>query len=136
MYSLWWSNYIVPAYVSKVAKSIRVVCEKHNKCAQVSHIMMIWKMRKSNTLIHNHNFLMGTTTFEVHPITPTSPKITFATIFKSILILFSFFFWFSLHILFLFEHIMHGHIREREEIPNYVSLTSQFCYVEAYRCYS
>ena len=41
-------------------------------------------------------------TFEVHPITPTSPRNTLATIFKSILIPFA------------FEHIMHGHIKERE----------------------
>ena len=134
MYSLWWPNYIVPTHVSKVAKSVRVVCEKHNKCAQVSHIMTIWDIRKSNTFTNNHNCLIGTITFKVHLITPTSPKNMLATIFKSILILFAF--WFSLHILFLFEHIMHGHIREREEMPNYVSLTSQFCYAKAYRCYS
>ena len=47
-------------------------------------------MRKSNTFTHNHNYLMGTTTFKVHPITPRSPKNTLATIFKSILILFAF----------------------------------------------
>ena len=33
---------------------------------------------------------MRTITFEVHPITPTSPRNTLATIFKSILILFAF----------------------------------------------
>ena len=68
-------------------------------------------MRKSNTLTHNHNCLMGAITFEVHPITFTSPRNTLATIFKSILIIFSFIS--SLHI-FLFKHIMHGHMRERE----------------------
>ena len=52
--------------------------------------MTIWDMRKSNTFTHNHNYLMGTTTFKVHPITPRSPKNTLATIFKSILILFAF----------------------------------------------
>ena len=52
---------------------------------------------------------MGTITFEVHPITPTSPKNTLATIFKSILILFAFVFF----AYFLFEHIMHVHKRER-----------------------
>ena len=32
---------------------------------------------------------------------------------------------------------MHGHTREREEIPNYVKpQTSQFCYAESHRCYS
>ena len=52
---------------------------------------------------------METITFEVYPVTPTSPRNTLATIFKSILILFAFFFF----AYFLFEQIMHGHIRER-----------------------
>ena len=65
---------------------------------------------------------MGIITFKVHPITPTSPRNTLTTIFKSILIFFVF--DFSLH--FFFEHIMHGHIREREAIPNYVKLKHQF----------
>ena len=52
---------------------------------------------------------MGTITFEVHPITPTSHRNTLAIIFKSILILFDF----SLFEYFLFEHIMHRHIREK-----------------------
>ena len=69
--------------------------------------MTIFYMRKSNTLTHNHNCLMGTITFEVHYITPTSFRNTLATKFKSILILFAF--------IFLFEHIMHGHIRESEK---------------------
>ena len=31
---------------------------------------------------------------------------------------------------------MHGHIRERKEIPNYVNLlTLHFCYAETYRCH-
>ena len=47
-------------------------------------------MRKSNTLTHNHNCLKGIITFEVHPITPTSPRNMLATICKSILILFAF----------------------------------------------
>ena len=52
---------------------------------------------------------MGTITFEVHLITPTSPGNTLTTIFKSIMILFAFVFF----AYFLFEHIMNGHIRER-----------------------
>ena len=63
---------------------------------------------------------MGTVTFEVHPITPTSPRNTLAIIFKSILILFALDFL-CMYFLSLFEHIMHGH-KEREEIPNYVKL--------------
>ena len=61
---------------------------------------------------------MGTITFEVHPIIPTSPRNTLAVIFKRILILFAFDF---LCISFFFEHIMHGHIRERK-ISDYVKL--------------
>ena len=74
-------------------------------------------MRKSNTLTYNYNCLMRTITFKVHPITPTSPRNMLATIFKSILILFA------------FEHIMHGHIkereREREREKKYLILISQ-----------
>ena len=54
---------------------------------------------------------MGTITFEVHPITPTSPKIHACNHF------WSFCFWFFFTYIF-FKHIMHGHIRERKEIPN------------------
>ena len=68
-------------------------------------------MRKSISLIHNHNCLMGTITFEVHPITLTFLRNTLATIFKSILILFAFVF--LCIFFFFFEHSMHGHIRER-----------------------
>ena len=32
---------------------------------------------------------------------------------------------------------MHGHIRDRKEIVNYVKqLTFQFCYAEAHKCHS
>ena len=47
-------------------------------------------IRESNTSTHNHNHLMGTVIFEVHYITPTSPRNMLATIYKSILILFAF----------------------------------------------
>ena len=69
-------------------------------------------MRKSNTLTHNHNCLIGTITFEIHHITPTSPKNTLKTIFKSNLILFAFIFFAYI----FFEHITHGHIREKRNI--------------------
>ena len=76
-------------------------------------------MRKSNTLTHNHNYLMGTIIFEVHPITLTSPRNTLGTIFKSILIFFAFDFLF----IFFFLSISCMGTKEREEeIPNYVSL--------------
>jgi len=51
-------------------------------------------------------------------MTPTFPRNTLTSIFKSILILFAFVFF----AYFSFEHSKHGHIREREEVPNYVSL--------------
>ena len=57
---------------------------------------------------------MGTITYEVHPITPTSPRNTLATIFKSILILFAFvFLCIYIYIYIYFEHIMYRHIRDR-----------------------
>ena len=116
MYLLWWSNHIAPAHVSKVAKNFACCVWKHNKCAQVFHIMTIWDIRKSNTLTHNHNYLMGTITFMVHHITPTSPRNTYTTISKA--------FWFflllySLHIFFL--NISCMGIEERREIPSYVN---------------
>ena len=116
----------------KSSKEYACCVWKHSKCAQVSYIMMIWDMGTSNTLTHNHNCLMGTITFEVYHITFTSPRNMLTIILKA----FWFFFllsFFCVHI-FLFEHIMHGHIRERKEIPNYVKpKTSQFCYVKAHR---
>ena len=96
---------------------LRVVCENHSKIAQVSHVMTIWDMRESNTLTHNHNCLMETITFELHPITPISPRNTLATIFKSILILLAFVF---LCIFSFWTYHALAYI-EREEIPNYVS---------------
>ena len=87
---------------------------KHNKCAQVSYIMTIWDMRTSNTLTHNHNCLIGTITFEVYPITSTSLRNMLATMLK---VFWSFCFY-SLHI-FLFEHSMHEHIREKRNIQLY-----------------
>ena len=118
MYPLWWPNHIIPAHVSKVAKNLCVMCEN---IARVHKCLILWRFEICENQIHSHtiNCLMGTITFEVYPITPTSPRNTLVTIFKSILILFTVFF--SLHI-FIFEHIMHGYIRERKEIPNYISL--------------
>ena len=54
---------------------------------------------------------MGTITFEVHLITPTSPRNMLATIFKSILILFAF--DFSLHIFFFYAY--HAWVYKREK---------------------
>ena len=73
---------------------------------------------------------MGTITFEVHPITPTSPRNTLATIFKSILILFTFdflciFFLLSISCIDIYKKEKERERereREREEIPNYVKL--------------
>ena len=56
----------------------------------MSHFMKSSDIRESNTTTHNHNYLMGTITFKVHYITPTSPRNTLAVIFKSILFLFVF----------------------------------------------
>ena len=71
--------------------------------------MKIWDMRKTNTLTHNHNYLMGTITFEVHHIILTSPRNMLATILKA--------FWFFLLLFFFayfsFKHSMYKHIREK-----------------------
>ena len=121
MYSLWWPNHIVHAHVSKVAKNLHVVCEN---ITSVHKFLILWQFEiweDQISLTHIHNYLMGTITFEVHPITPTSPGNTLATIFKNMLILLAFDFL----CIFLFEHIMHGHIRERKEIPSYVKPKNQ-----------
>ena len=85
MYFLWWPNHIVPTHVIKVAKNLRVVCEN---IVRVHKCLILWWFeiqKKSNTLTHNPNCLMGTITFEIHRITPTSPKNMLVIIFKSIL---------------------------------------------------
>ena len=53
-------------------------------------------IKGSNTFTHSHNYLMGTITFEVHHITPTSPKNMLATILKAFgfFLLFMFFAYF------------------------------------------
>ena len=117
MYSLWWPNHIIPVHVSKVAKSMRVVCEN---IAKVHKYLILWKFMIWGDLIHfthNHNHLMGTITFEIHRITPIFPRNTLTTIFKSVLIflLFMFFAYFSFWTFHAWAYI------ERKEIPNYVS---------------
>ena len=71
-------------------------------------------MRKSNTLTHNHNCLIMTITFEVHPITPASLRNMLAIILKA----FCFFLLlFSLHIFLLSR----AYKREKK-LPNHVNL--------------
>ena len=76
------------------------------------HVMMIWDMRKSIQLTHNHNCLKGTITFEVHPMTPTSLRNTLVIIYKAFrfFLLLFFFAYFS-----FVKYIMHEHIRERRK---------------------
>ena len=62
----------------------------------MSHFMKSSDIRESNTTTYNHNCLMGTITFEVHYIIPTSPRNTLAIIFKKH---FVFFFFFVFHVL-------------------------------------
>ena len=120
--------------VSIVAKNC-VLCVK---LLQVSLSVSSYKdniTRESKTLTHNHNRLTGTITFEIHLITPTSPRNTLAIIFKSILILFAFSFLLitSLHIFLLstMKHIMHGYIRERRKYPLYENTFFLLC-----KCYT
>ena len=40
-------------------------------------------IRGSNTFTHNHNYLVGIITFEVHHITPTFLRNKLATILKA-----------------------------------------------------
>ena len=94
-------------------------------------VYMLWRFEiwENQFYLHSHSCLMGTITFEVNPITPTSPR-RHACNHISILILFAFIFFAKFSFV---KYIMHGHIRERKEIPNYVKLlTLHFCYAEVY----
>ena len=51
MYSLWWSNHIVLAYVSKVAKNLRVVCEN---IARMHKCLILWQFEIWENQIHSH----------------------------------------------------------------------------------
>ena len=117
MYFLWWPNHIVPTHVSKLAKSMHVMCEN---ITRVHKFLILWRFKIWGDLIHfthNHNRLIGTITFEVHHITLTSPRNTLTIIFKSILIflLFMFFAYFSFWAFHAWAYT------ERKEISNYVS---------------
>ena len=72
-------------------------------------------IRGSSTFTHNHNYLMGTITFEVHHITSTSPRNILATVLEAFD---SFCFSCSLRI-FSFKHIMYGHVREKKKTQLY-----------------
>ena len=117
----------------KSSKEYCVLCVKNiARLYKCLHVMTIWDMRKSVQLTHNHNYLMGTVTFEVHLITPTSPRRHSCNhIYSFLIFLLLFFFAY-----FSFKQTMHGHIRDRKEIPKYVKhLTFHFCYAEAYKCH-
>ena len=93
---------------TKSSKEFCVLCVKTLQgCISVSCYNDL-RYKKIN--FTNHNCLMETITFEVHPITLISPRNMLTTICKSILIFLLLIF---LCIFFSFEHIMHGHIRER-----------------------
>ena len=68
--------------VSKVVKIMCVVCETFAR-EQEHHYMTSNDIGGSNTITHNHNYLMGTISFEVHHITLISPRNTLSTILKA-----------------------------------------------------
>ena len=68
--------------VSKVAKIMCVVCETYARKRE-HHYMTSNDIEGSNTITPNHNCLIGTITFEIHHITPTSPRNTLAAILKA-----------------------------------------------------
>ena len=72
-----------------------VVCKTKQECISVSYYEDLRYKKIKYT--YNHIYLMGTITFEVHPINPHLLK-------TSAFVFFAY---------FLFEHIMHKHIRER-----------------------
>ena len=74
-------SYCIYTIVSKVAKIIHIVCETFAR-EQEHHYMTSNDIGGSNTITHNHNYLMGIITFNVHHITLTSPRNMLATILK------------------------------------------------------
>ena len=82
-------SYCTCTTILRLAKSMCVVCETFARSISVLSYENN-DIRESKTFTHNHNRLMGTITFEVHHITPTSPRNILATIYKNILILFAF----------------------------------------------
>ena len=114
----------------KSSKEYCVLCVKNiarlHKCL---HVMTIWDMRKSLYLTHNHNYLMMTITFKVHPIASTSQN----TRLQSYIKYFDSFYFLFFFAYFFFKQTVHGHIRDRKEILNDIKhLTFHLCYAEAY----
>jgi len=61
---------------------MHIVCETFAR-EKEHHYMTSNDTGGLNTITHNHNCLMETITFEVHHITPMSPRNTLATILKA-----------------------------------------------------
>ena len=54
MYSLWWSNHIVLAHVSKVAKNLCVVCEN---IARVYKCLILWWFEMWENQFNSHTII-------------------------------------------------------------------------------
>ena len=129
---MWWQNHIVPAHVSRVANNITCCVWKTSQdCISV---YMLWRFEIWENHFNSHTSI--TAWWRLSPLRyilqlPHLLDYTLAIILKAF---WSFCFSFSLHI--LFKQIMHGHIKERKEIPNDgKDLTFQFYCAEAHKCY-
>ena len=127
---MWWPNHIVPAHVSRVAKNI--ACCVWKTLQDCISVYMLWQFKIRENHFNSHTIITvwwGLSPSRYILWLPHLLEYTLAIIFKSTLIFLLFYFSFN-------KHIMHGHIRERKEIPNDVKLlTLHFCYAEAYRCH-
>ena len=115
MYSLWWSNHIVPAHVSKVAKNVAWSLWKTlQDCISV---YMLWQFEIWEN--HFNSYIIITVWWGLSPLRyilqlPHLLEYTLAIIYKAF---WSFCFYFS----FRAYHAW-AYKRERKEIPNYISL--------------
>ena len=132
---MWWSNHIVLAHVSKVAKNLCVVCEN---ITRVYKCLILWWFEIWENQFNSHTIITAWWGLSPSRYILQLPHLLetrlqpYLKAFWFFLLLYSLPFFF-----FFFEHIMHEHIEERKEIPNYVKpQTSQFCYAEAHRYYT
>ena len=133
MYSLWWPNHIVPAHVSRVVKNI--VCYVWKISQDCISIYMLWRFEIWENHFNSHTIIIvwwGLSLSRYIILLLHLLKYTLTIIYKAF---WSFYFLFFFAY-FSFKQTMHGHIRDRKEIPNDVKLlTLHFCYAEAYKCH-
>ena len=143
---MWWPNHIVFAHVSRIAKNI--VCCMWKTSQDCISVYMLWRFEIWENRFNSHTIIItwwGLSPLRYILYLPHLLEYMLAIIFKSIFDLFAF--DFSLHIFLL--SISYMGLLEREKkysmifdisillcLSTQMSLTSHFCYAEAYRCHT